>query len=33
IYADINLSGKLVENRKQGWKFLQNQSRQIPENI
>ncbi len=24
IYADINLSGKLAENRKQGWKFLQN---------
>ncbi len=23
IYADINLSGKLAENRKQGWKFLQ----------
>ncbi|MBE9512309.1 MAG: hypothetical protein IMY71_15665 [Bacteroidetes bacterium] len=24
IYADINLSGKLVGNRKQGWKFLRN---------
>ncbi len=24
IYADINLSGKLAENKKQGWEFLQN---------
>jgi len=24
IYTDINLSGKLTENRKRGWEFLQN---------